>query len=124
MTPNPAIRGMVETSINVSDMRRARHFYESIFGFEVMEHSDRFCAFRVGPNVLLLFTQGASDQPISVAGGVIPPHNTVGAAHFALAVSAEELDTWRTVLSERAIKVESEVVWARGGRSIYFRDPD
>lgn len=68
MTPNPAVGGMVETCINVSDMRRARQFYESLFGFEVMEHSDRFCAFRVGPDVLLLFTQGSSYPPVSVAG--------------------------------------------------------
>jgi catechol 2,3-dioxygenase-like lactoylglutathione lyase family enzyme len=124
MTLNPAIRGIVETCINVSEMRRARQFYESFFGFEVMEHSDRFCAFRVGPDVLLLFTQGTSDEPISVTGGVIPPHNTVGAAHFAFAVSGEELEIWSTRLSDRGIKVESEVVWTRGGRSIYFRDPD
>jgi len=124
MTANPAIRGIVETCINVSDMRRARQFYQSLFGFDVMEHSDRFCAFRVGPAVLLLFTQGNSDQPIAVTGGVIPPHNTVGAAHFAFAVSGEELEIWRTRLSQRGIKLESEVVWARGGRSIYFRDPD
>jgi catechol 2,3-dioxygenase-like lactoylglutathione lyase family enzyme len=124
MTANPAIRGIVETCINVSEMGRARQFYESLFRFEVMEHSDRFCAFRVGPDVLLLFTQGASDQPMSVAGGVIPPHNTVGAGHFAFAVSREELEIWRTLLSDRGIKVESEVVWTRGGRSLYFRDPD
>jgi catechol 2,3-dioxygenase-like lactoylglutathione lyase family enzyme len=124
VTPNPAIRGIVETCINVSDMRRARQFYESLFGFEVMEHSDRFCAFRVGPGVLLLFTQGAADQPMAVTGGVIPPHNTLGAAHFAFAVSPEELEIWGTRLSERGIKVESEVVWTRGGRSLYFRDPD
>jgi len=124
VTPNPAIRGIVETCINVSEMRRARQFYESLFGFEVMEHSDRFCAFRVGPGVLLLFTQGTSDQPMPVTGGVIPPHNTVGAAHFAFAVSREELEIWGRRLSERGIKVESEVVWTRGGRSLYFRDPD
>jgi catechol 2,3-dioxygenase-like lactoylglutathione lyase family enzyme len=124
VTPHAAIRSIVETCINVSDMPRARQFYESLFGFEVMEHSERFCAFRVGPAVLLLFTQGTSDQPISVTGGVIPPHNTVGAAHFAFAVSGEELEIWRTRLSQRGIKVESEVVWTRGGRSIYFRDPD
>jgi catechol 2,3-dioxygenase-like lactoylglutathione lyase family enzyme len=124
VTPNPAIRGIVETSINVAEMRRARQFYQSLFGFEVMEHSDRFCAFRVGPGVLLLFTQGSSDQPIAVTGGVVPPHNTVGAAHFALAVCGEELEIWRARLGERGIKVESEVVWTRGGRSIYFRDPD
>ena len=74
MTVNPAIRGIVETCINVSDMNRARQFYESLFAFETMAHGERFCAYEVGADVLLLFTQGSSDN--------------------------------------------------RGGRSIYFRDPD
>jgi len=74
MTRNPAIRAIVETSIDVSDMGRARQFHESFFRFEVIEHSHPFCAFRVGPDGPLLFTQGASDPPRSVTAGVIPPH--------------------------------------------------
>ena len=124
MTRTPAIRGIVETCINVSDMSRARRFYDSLFGFEVMEHDERFCAFRVGTDVLLLFTEGSSTSPTAVSGGVIPPHNTVGVGHFALAVSRDELETWRALLNERGIQVESEVHWDRGGSSIYFRDPD
>lgn len=124
MTRTPAVRGIVETCINVSDMGRARGFYESLFGFEVMEHAERFCAFRVGSDALLLFTEGASSNPIAVCGGVIPPHNTVGAGHFAFAVSRDELETWRVLLQERGIEIESEVRWERGGSSIYIRDPD
>ena len=82
MTRTPAVRGIVETCINVCDMGRARGFYESLFGFEVMEHAERFCAFRVGSDALLLFTEGASSSPIAVSCGVIPPHNTVGAGHL------------------------------------------
>jgi catechol 2,3-dioxygenase-like lactoylglutathione lyase family enzyme len=120
----PLIRGIVETCINVADMNRARRFYAELFGFDVMEHDERFCAFRVGPDVLLLFTQGSSDDSIQVKGGLIPPHNTVGAGHFAFAISRDELDPWRQVLVEREIQIESEVSWDRGGSSIYFRDPD
>jgi catechol 2,3-dioxygenase-like lactoylglutathione lyase family enzyme len=124
MTRASAVRGIVETCINVSDMGRSRRFYESLFGFEVMEHAERFCAFRVGSDVLLLFTEGASSSPIAVSGGVIPPHNTAGAGHFAFAVSRDELESWRVLLQERGIEMESEVRWERGGSSIYFRDPD
>lgn len=124
MDAKPRIRGIVETCINVADMSRARRFYESLFEFEVMVDDDRLCAFRVGAQVLLVFTQGASDRPVPSAQGVIPPHNTLGAGHFALAVSIDELKTWRAALAERGIAVESEVQWERGGRSIYFRDPD
>jgi catechol-2,3-dioxygenase len=40
MTTAPAIRGIVETCINVSDMTRARRFYESLFGFEAMAQDE------------------------------------------------------------------------------------
>jgi catechol 2,3-dioxygenase-like lactoylglutathione lyase family enzyme len=124
MITTPAIRGIVETCINVSDMTRARRFYESLFGFEAMVQDERFCAYRVGSDVLLLFTEGSSSNPIAVSGGIIPPHATVGAGHFAFAVSRDELETWRVLLQERGIGIESEVQWERGGSSIYFRDPD
>lgn len=124
MNAKLAIHGIVETCINVADMIRARRFYESVFGLEAMVHDDRFCAFRVGAQVLLIFTHGASDRPIPVAQGVIPPHDTVGAGHFAFAVSKDELENWRVVLARQGILAESEVQWERGGRSIYFRDPD
>lgn len=68
MSAKPAIRGIVETCINVADMSRARAFYESVLGFEAMVHDERFCAFRVGVDVLLLFTQGASDRPVAITG--------------------------------------------------------
>lgn len=105
-------------------MARARRFYDSVFAFEIMAHDERFCAFRAGSDVLLLFTAGSSNSPITVSGGVIPPHHTMGAGHFAFSVSTDELDAWRALLQDRGIKVESEVQWERGGRSIYFRDPD
>jgi len=124
MSRTPAIRGIVETCINVSDMGRARRFYDSVFGFEVMAHDERVCAFRVGSDVLLLFTEGSSNSPITVSGGVIPAHHTIGAGHFAFAVSTHELEAWRARLQQHGIKLESEVQWDRGGKSIYFRDPD
>ena len=124
MSAKPSIRGIIETCINVADVSRARRFYESLFGFEAMAHDERFCAFRVGTQVLLVFKEGASDRPVPMNQGVIPPHNTLGAGHFAFAVLKDELNLWRELLAERGIQVESEVQWERGGRSIYFRDPD
>jgi catechol 2,3-dioxygenase-like lactoylglutathione lyase family enzyme len=120
----PAVRGVVETCINVSDMQRARKFYESLFGFEAMVSDERFCAFHVGEDVLLLFTEGTSDKPITLGNGVIPPHATRGAGHFAFAIAPDALDPWRTRLREHGIEIESEMHWERGGTSLYFRDPD
>ena len=105
-------------------MHRAREFYQSLFGFEIMTTDDRFCAFQVGHDVLLLFTTGASDNPVRLEGGVIPPHHTHGAGHFAFAISPDTLADWRALLDRQEVAIESEVKWERGGTSLYFRDPD
>ena len=55
---NLQVRGIVETCINVAEINRAREFYQSLFGFEAMVGDDRFCAFRVGVDVLLIFKHG------------------------------------------------------------------
>jgi catechol 2,3-dioxygenase-like lactoylglutathione lyase family enzyme len=105
-------------------MARVRRFYESLFGFEVMQSDGRFCAFRVGGDVLLVFTEGASDTPTKIGAGTIPPHATHGAGHFTFAIAVDALDAWRTRLHDHEIEIESEVHWERGGASLYFRDPD
>jgi catechol-2,3-dioxygenase len=50
------VHGIVETCINVAEIPRAREFYQSLFSLEVMVSNERFCALRVGADVLLLFT--------------------------------------------------------------------
>src|SRR5262249_16918905 len=120
----PQVHGILETCITLSDMMRARNFYQSIFGFEIMESDERFCAFRVGHNVLLLFTEGESNKPASLPGGTIPPHETLGAGHFAFAISPDTFAEWRALLIERGVTIQSEVRWERRGMSLYFRDPD
>jgi catechol 2,3-dioxygenase-like lactoylglutathione lyase family enzyme len=83
------------------------------------------CAFDVGGrSVLLLFRRGASADTMVLPGGTIPPHDGQGPLHMAFAVAAEELGPWEDVLRERGIPVEGRTAWAKGGRSVYFRDPD
>jgi catechol 2,3-dioxygenase-like lactoylglutathione lyase family enzyme len=36
----------------------------------------------------------------------------------------DDLDAWKKRLRANNVEIESEVTWSRGGRSIYFRDPD
>ena len=52
------------------------------------------------------------------------PGEAVGAGHIAFAVELRALDEWRDYLKERDVPVLSDVSWERGGRSLYFRDPD
>jgi len=44
--------------------------------------------------------------------------------HFAFAVDAADLPQWEERLRGAGIDIESRVRWARGGESVYFRDPD
>ncbi len=122
---NLKVDGIVETCINVAEINRAREFYQSLFNFEAMVSDERFCALRAGPDVLLLFAQGGSNDPVVIRAGIVPPHETRGGpGHLAFAISPDALETWRTRLRECGIEIESEVQWERGGASSYFRDPD
>jgi catechol 2,3-dioxygenase-like lactoylglutathione lyase family enzyme len=42
----------------------------------------------------------------------------------AFAIAADELPVWEKRLGERDVAIEGRTDWPRGGRSIYFRDPD
>ena len=52
------------------------------------------------------------------------PHDGDGNLHVAFAIPASELEGWRGVLKEKKILIEEETHWERGGRSLYFRNPD
>ena len=121
----PVVTGVLETALYVADVPRAETFYQSLFGFPKLDGDARFTALKVpGRQVLLLFKQGASTQPIPLPFGVIPPHDGAGQLHFALSIPAAELTPWVECLRARGIAIESRVTWPRGGASLYFRDPD
>jgi catechol 2,3-dioxygenase-like lactoylglutathione lyase family enzyme len=119
------ITGVLESSIYVDDVPRAADFYRSIFDFEQIEGDDRFCAMSVaGRQVFLIFKKGGTLNPMPLPGGVLPPHEGSGQTHFAFSVPAADLPAWEQRLTENGVVIESRVSWPRGGRSIYFRDPD
>jgi catechol 2,3-dioxygenase-like lactoylglutathione lyase family enzyme len=121
----PDLDGVLETSLYVEDLERSATFYQTVFGFEKMLADSRFCAFAVGDGqVLLLFRRGASGAPSAIPGGTIPGHDGSGTLHLAFSIPAAGLEPWRRWLDVKGVSVESEVTWPRGGRSLYFRDPD
>lgn len=126
MSQPPPIEGIVETILYVADLPRAIAFYRDVLGFPLMTGDPaRFQTFKVGGRqVLLLFKQGTTLEPTAVPGGIIPPHDGSGPLHIGFAVTHEAYDPWLERLRGAGIKVESETKWARGGRSLYFRDPD
>lgn len=119
------IRRVVETALYVDDMARAVAFWSGVLGLRVMSAGERLTALDAGGGtVLLLFRRGATRAGLEFPGGRIPPHDGDGPLHVALGVDPESLEAWAARLAERGIAVESRVAWDRGGRSLYFRDPD
>jgi len=121
----PRIRRVLETALYVDDLERAAGFYVEVLGLRVMAKGSRLVALDAGAGtVLLLFRRGATAGGARTPGGWIPPHDGRGPAHFALAIDADELGAWRARLEAHGVEVDGEVVWPRGGTSLYFRDPD
>jgi len=122
----PALRGVLETSLYVEDIARAAAFWERVIGLKRLVPSDgRFVAYDAGNrSVLLLFAKGATLETVHMPGGTIPPHDGAGRLHVAFAVSAEELAGWEERLAAAGVAIEGRADWPRGGKSIYFRDPD
>ena len=116
---------MLETSLYVEDVARSSEFYQRVFRFEKLQADDRFCALNItGHQVLLLFRTHGTTEPITIPGGVIPPHDGEGTTHLAFTISTESESDWTQHLSTHGISIESRVTWPRGGFSLYFRDPD
>jgi catechol 2,3-dioxygenase-like lactoylglutathione lyase family enzyme len=123
----PAINGVVETILYTDDMHRATAFYKDVLGLSLMNgDGDRFQALDAGAGrVLLLFKRGGTLTPQPVpSGGMIPPHDGNGPLHIGFAISASDYGVWCERLRGRGVAIESETRWERGGRSVYFRDPD
>jgi catechol 2,3-dioxygenase-like lactoylglutathione lyase family enzyme len=123
----PPINGVIETILYTDDLPRSIAFYRDTMGLAGMTgDGERFQAFDTGEKrVLLLFKRGGTLVPQPVAtGGVIPPHDGHGPHHVAFAIASGDYERWCARLQEAGIAIESETQWERGGRSVYFRDPD
>jgi catechol 2,3-dioxygenase-like lactoylglutathione lyase family enzyme len=121
----PTLTGVLETSLYVADLDRSSRFYRDLFGLETLFTDQRLCALNVaGKQVLLLFKQGASSEPMPLGGGVLPGHDGAGRLHLAFAIPAAERAAWEQRLVECGVALESTITWPAGGVSLYFRDPD
>jgi catechol 2,3-dioxygenase-like lactoylglutathione lyase family enzyme len=120
---------LLETALYLDNVGEGARFYQDLFGFPLLSGGTQrdaiFAALEVpGQGVLLFFKKGANAQPIDTGGGMIPPHGGDGRLHLAFAISTDSYESWRTKLAAHDIKIESEVRWPKGGRSLYFRDPE
>jgi catechol 2,3-dioxygenase-like lactoylglutathione lyase family enzyme len=121
----PSVERVLETCLYVKDLATSRRFYLDLFRFPVMFEDERLCSLDAGrASVLLLFAKGVAHVPVMTPGGVIPAHDASGSEHIAFAIPADQYNKWLHELAVRKITIESEVNWSRGGKSVYFRDPD
>lgn len=119
------LRGIVETCLYVENVPRAVTFYSDVLGLRVLGQDDRMASLSVADrHLLLLFRRGATLTAMDIPGGVIPPHDGSGPLHIGFAVDRAALAEWEQRLTGANVAIESRVDWPRGGRSLYFRDPD
>ena len=110
---------MLESALYVGDLERSVAFYRDVIGLEEIDRDERIVAMGVGGNALvLLCLRGAS------ANRFPGPHDAAGHQHLAFAVRKAVLSRWESWRTEHGVALEARRDWARGGGSLYFRDPD
>jgi catechol 2,3-dioxygenase-like lactoylglutathione lyase family enzyme len=121
----PPLEGILETTLYVSDVDRSLEFYQRVFGFPAMDAGDRLRALNIrGRQVLLLCRTGQCLEASRKETGLIPGHDGEGRIHLAFAITGPAFDSWKSWLADQNVSIESTMDWPRGGRSLYFRDPD
>ena len=118
MTDAPALTGTIEVAIYVDDVPRAVTFYEKVLGLSVLEADTRLTAMAAGRQILLVCLRGASVKLPKTA------HDAQGSQHVAFSVAGVDLPAWEAHLQANGVEIVETRAWARGGRSLYFRDPD
>ena len=108
-----------ETVLYASDLRAAERFYTSVLGLEMIDRGAVALVLRCGSGVLLIFDPEKS----TAADRGVPSHGAKGPGHIAFALAESSDSAWRAHLARCGVKIEMEVSWPQGNRSIYFRDP-
>ena len=104
-----------------------KDFYINTLGLEfVSEEKDRHVFLKAGQNMLLIFNPNKTLVSNGSKSTQLPPHGAFAPPsiiHFALEIDEQDYDTAKYVLNKKNIKIEKEVTWQKGTKSIYFRDP-
>ena len=116
--------GILETVLYTRDLDATECFYRDVLGMEPFSKDPaRQLFYRCGNQVLLIFNPDATARPPAPGSLPVPPHGADGPGHVCFRATADEIDAWHGRLTQHGIAIESDFVWPRGGRSIYFRDP-
>lgn len=123
MTGPGPISALLETALYTSDLEAAEAFYGGVLGLDqVLRSPGAHVFYRCGGAILLIFDPSAT---ASQGGGYppVPPHGASGPAHLCFSATDEEIERWRTRLTEHGVAIEADFRWPNGARSLYFRDP-
>ena len=116
--------GILETVLYAGDLDAAEAFYRDVLGLEPFASAPgRHLFYRCGDQVLLIFNPEATRVPPAAGGLPVPPHGAAGPGHICFRATTADLDAWVRRLAAKAVAIEADFEWPRGGRSIYFRDP-
>ena len=121
----PPIEGLLETALYVDDMARAAGFFGGVLGLPAILETPRLTAFDAGGSgVLLLFQRGLTAEDVVTDRGIVPGHHGEGRLHMAFRIAADTYDDWKAHLVAHGVTMRGEMTWPKGGRSLYFEDPD
>ncbi|MFC4726603.1 VOC family protein [Coralloluteibacterium thermophilus] len=121
----PPIGGLLESALYVDDMARSRRFFEEVLGLRAMAAGERLVAYDAGAGgVLLVFPRGGARADVRTEDGLIPGHDGSGPLHMAFAIAEDDYAPWLARLRAHGVPIRGEMRWERGGRSVYFEDPD
>lgn len=109
-----------ETCLYVSDLERAKKFYEETLGLPLISYlPGKHLFFRAGQSVLLIFNPEDSKSK-----NFPPAHYGGGKQHFAFEVPDRDYTKIREEVKSKGITLIDEVTWKSGKQSFYFNDPE
>jgi catechol-2,3-dioxygenase len=101
-----------------------KNFYVNTIGLQLIsEEKERHIFLKVGKSMLLIFnpknTMVKSNSIFPIHGAITPP----AMVHFALEIEKEDYENSKNMLNQNKIEIEKEIIWKKGTKSLYFRDP-
>ena len=110
--------GILHFTIGVTDLERARRFYEEVLGCSYWRQNDTTVFMRAGEDYFVLSRSGYHQPPNRGADTLI---------HHAFMVESGDFDAAMAYLEEKGVEVllyEDQGHRSFSGRHAYFHDPD
>ena len=104
-----------EVQTFVSDIGRARDFYETVLGFKLVKETQKWLIFDVSGTTLIIMA-GARPRPHSGDYG--------SESGTALCLLSDDINRDYAELKEKGVRFFSEVNQVPEGRYVGFQDPD